>query len=375
MGNPGVRLLVPSVRARRRAADGGGGQARAVPARERRRGAPSAWRSASTASSRRAEARRAGRRLGEARAERVERGGRAPRRARASSTRDGACGRWRERARIRRPQEWWRRLDAERQAPLGDWPPPADRATALHRTSAEVVDRRGGSRGGGGGRPGVQRRRRCWPCARTPCAAASWSSAPRPRPGSAADGSRSPPGGSPTPPLAPRWPSGRGRERAWPWPTGPPWRAMPSMAARFEHVVHRRPAAVPAPRASASALEPARTDPIRFLHLAWGEAEIELALRVHAEEWPRALPWWRSIGRCDRGDRASSCGPGPCELALHGAGEPPRSPEVAARRLRVLEELGAIGWERPAPPAPSASYPRREDLERLPSLCRLPRAL
>ena len=68
---------------------------------------------------------------------------------------------------------------------------------------------------------------RCWPCARMPCAAASWSSVPRHRPGSGADGSRSPPGGLPTTPLAQRWPNWARRERAWPWPTGPPWPGCP----------------------------------------------------------------------------------------------------------------------------------------------------
>jgi hypothetical protein len=33
--------------------------------------------------------------------------------------------------------------------------------------------------------------------------------------------------------------------------------------------------------------------------------------------------------------------------ALRGPGRHARSPEVAARRLRVLEELGAVHWQRP----------------------------
>src|SRR5215211_3813107 len=39
-------------------------------------------------------------------------------------------------------EEWWRRFDAERRAPLGEWPPPA---TTSGTSAREVVDRRGDS--------------------------------------------------------------------------------------------------------------------------------------------------------------------------------------------------------------------------------------
>ena len=42
------------------------------------------------------------------------------------------------------PEEWWRRLDAEREAPLGDWPPRHIRDNAAPDQRL-VVDRRGGS--------------------------------------------------------------------------------------------------------------------------------------------------------------------------------------------------------------------------------------
>ena len=75
-----------------------------------------------------------------------------------------------------------------------------------------------------------------------------------------------------------------------------------------------------------------------FLHRAWGEAETDLALRVHEGEWPRR-PALVSLYR------ALSDPGGDLREALQGAGRHPCSPEVAGRRLRVLEEAGVIRWQ------------------------------
>jgi hypothetical protein len=119
----------------------------------------------------------------------------------------------------------------------------------------------------------------------------------------------------------------------------------PSMTSGFPHVV----VVDPPPFAH---LERAASAGSGFLHLAWGEAELALALRVHDEEWPRhaaLAALYRVLrDRCeDVGPTDSTPGLAPEDVreALHGPGLHPRSPEVSARRLRVMEELGAIEWE------------------------------
>ena len=108
----------------------------------------------------------------------------------------------------------------------------------------------------------------------------------------------------------------------------------------------RRPAAVPAPRHG-------RPPPAAgFLHEAWGQEDVAMAVRGHAEEWPRraSLAALYRVLR-DRQAAAPSNGrarrsPSPSfARSLHGPGRHPRAPEVGARRIRVLEEIGAIEWE------------------------------
>ena len=140
------------------------------------------------------------------------------------------------------------------------------------------------------------------------------------------------------------------------------WAALarvPSMAAGFEHLVVIDPPPFPhleqlAPRESAAAGRGPG-----FLHLAWGEAEVELALRVHEEEWP-LRPALVALYRALRD-------PGrPLRDALQGPGRHPCSPEVAGRRLRVLEEADAVRWQ-PSGTAPALSVVSSEakDLELL----------
>jgi single-stranded-DNA-specific exonuclease len=111
----------------------------------------------------------------------------------------------------------------------------------------------------------------------------------------------------------------------------------PELAAAFEHVVLVDPPASAVDEARAG-LAFAAGEP-GFLHLSWGDAEREFAGRVLAEQWPgretvatsfRAL---REVG-----------GAGGEELrrALTGTGKHPLCPEACARRFRVLAELGLL---------------------------------
>ena len=76
----------------------------------------------------------------------------------------------------------------------------------------------------------------------------------------------------------------------------------------------------------------------RWLHLAWSEPEVELALAVAEEEWelrPAVTAIWRAL----RGAGPLPWGRG-LEEALLGDGPAMRPPRVAARALAVLRELG-----------------------------------
>jgi single-stranded-DNA-specific exonuclease len=78
----------------------------------------------------------------------------------------------------------------------------------------------------------------------------------------------------------------------------------------------------------------------RWLHLAWSEGEVDLALAVAEEEWelrPAVTAVWRAL----RGAGALPWGPG-LERALLGDGAASRPPRVAARALGVLREVGLV---------------------------------
>ena len=70
---------------------------------------------------------------------------------------------------------------------------------------------------------------------------------------------------------------------------------------------------------------------------------------MHAEEWPdrpAAVALYRSLrSAADDPQDVRALGLDEVRERLHGPGRHPRSPEVAARRLRLLEELGAVRWE------------------------------
>jgi len=151
------------------------------------------------------------------------------------------------------------------------------------------------------------------------------------------------------------------------------WAALirnPSIPTRFEHVVLIDPPPFPHLERLASA-------GAGFLHLAWGSAELELALRVHEADWPQrpdlaatylalrdgAGAGAAGIAASDGGD--SALGSRGLREILEGPGRHARSPELAARRLRVLEELGAIAWEgSAAAPALRVVSSEAKDLER-----------
>jgi single-stranded-DNA-specific exonuclease len=120
------------------------------------------------------------------------------------------------------------------------------------------------------------------------------------------------------------------------------WAALgrhPELARPFEHVVMVDPAPLPA-------LEALAARGSGYLHLAWGQAELELAMRVHELDWPRRAAlagFYRELReRCGGTGALTADALG---QALAGDGRYPRSAEQAARRCRVLAELGLIAWE------------------------------
>jgi single-stranded-DNA-specific exonuclease len=128
------------------------------------------------------------------------------------------------------------------------------------------------------------------------------------------------------------------------------WGALarrPSASRRFQHVVLVDPP--PFERLSdlarAGGFGPAGSTPIHpgFVHLAWGEPELELAGLCAAREWELR----ESIAEIWRGMSAAPGGVLEAEdlrAALSGQGRYPRSAEIAARCVRVLTELGLGEW-------------------------------
>ncbi len=112
---------------------------------------------------------------------------------------------------------------------------------------------------------------------------------------------------------------------------------VPELAGAFEHVVLVDP-----PRDAQDELRagaPCPDGAPGFLHLLWTDAEVEFAVKVLTEQWPsrdtvasafRAL---RERGECGGEDLRS---------ALVGGGRYLLCPEACARRFRVLSELGLL---------------------------------
>jgi single-stranded-DNA-specific exonuclease len=131
------------------------------------------------------------------------------------------------------------------------------------------------------------------------------------------------------------------------------WGALarrPDAPSRFQHVVLVDPP--PAENLEALARVGTPRSPITsfagestaagYLHLAWGAAEVELARRCLAADWELRRPigeLWRGLHEAGGELAGEALG----EL-LAGASRHGRSPEVAARCLAVLRELGLCEW-------------------------------
>jgi single-stranded-DNA-specific exonuclease len=111
---------------------------------------------------------------------------------------------------------------------------------------------------------------------------------------------------------------------------------VPELAHGFEHVVLVDPA--PFPHLAALAAR-GRGDRPGFVHSAWGEAERGFALRVLDHEVGMRQPL-RDVfrGLC----KAKSTDPEALREALCGYGDHHNSPELAARCMRVLRELELV---------------------------------
>jgi hypothetical protein len=116
------------------------------------------------------------------------------------------------------------------------------------------------------------------------------------------------------------------------------WTAIarrPDAVRLFRHVVVIDPA-------PSEALESLALAGRGYLHLAWGPGELELTERLLTREWELRVPIgeiWRALS--EGGGEAE----GPhLRASLQGESEFPRTPETAARCVRVLSELGLCEW-------------------------------
>jgi hypothetical protein len=113
--------------------------------------------------------------------------------------------------------------------------------------------------------------------------------------------------------------------------------ADPELAGGFTHLV----VVDPAPFAHLEAVAGAGEG---YLHRLCGHTDTELALRALAEEWPQreTLAWhFRALRRA--ADPAGRLAATDAYATLSGASLPyPRSPEIAARYVRVLEEVDLV---------------------------------
>jgi single-stranded-DNA-specific exonuclease len=140
------------------------------------------------------------------------------------------------------------------------------------------------------------------------------------------------------------------------------WAALadaPELAAPFAHLVAVDP---PADPCLLALLE--RPSGAARGHLAWGEAELGFARRIH--QWDFALrepltSLYRALrGRGEVGGEA-------LEAALRGEGPQPRSPALAGRLVRVLSELDLAALDRGGPALRLIESPQRTALEHSPA--------
>lgn len=129
----------------------------------------------------------------------------------------------------------------------------------------------------------------------------------------------------------------------------------PGLAAAFEHVVLVDP-----PRDAEDELRaglPCSDGEAGFLHLLWTDAEVNFAAKALAEQWPSR----NTVATAFRTLRAQDeWGGEELRNALAGAGQYPLCPEACARRFRVLSELGLLQGS----PASGAGFVRAVSSER-----------
>jgi len=110
----------------------------------------------------------------------------------------------------------------------------------------------------------------------------------------------------------------------------------PELAAAFEHVVLVDPPAAAGDEARVAL--PGAEDP-GFLHLLWTEAEVDFAARAAAEQWPSRA----AVAAAFRALlRLGEAGGSELRDALAGTGAHPLCAEASARRFRVLADLGLV---------------------------------
>jgi single-stranded-DNA-specific exonuclease len=124
------------------------------------------------------------------------------------------------------------------------------------------------------------------------------------------------------------------------------WAALeddPGLADGFAHVVAIDP---PAHVHLHALLE--RPSGAGFTHLAWGDAELGFARRIHEWDFALRVPLTELYRRLRRAGEVRGEA---WEAVLTGEGPQPRSPALAGRLLRVLAELDLVDLERGAEPA------------------------
>jgi single-stranded-DNA-specific exonuclease len=124
------------------------------------------------------------------------------------------------------------------------------------------------------------------------------------------------------------------------------WAALeddPGLADAFTHLV----AIDPPPHAHLQALLERPSGPA-WTHLAWGDAELGFARRIHEWDFALRIPLTELYRRLRRDGEVRGEA---WEAVLTGEGPQPRSPALAGRLLRVLAELDLVDLERGAEPA------------------------
>ena len=111
----------------------------------------------------------------------------------------------------------------------------------------------------------------------------------------------------------------------------------PELAGAFEHVVLVDPPRAEADEVLASA--PCTNSSPSYFHVLWSEGEVEFAGKALAEQWATR----EGVAATYRALRQTGDSHGRrLREALVGGGDHPLCPEAAARRFRVLRELGLL---------------------------------